>query len=298
MTLIVILMVVIFVEADRGHRAARPGLHGRHLQAPGGHVAGHRGHRRRCSASSPSAGFEGAASLGEETDNPTRNIPRAILTAVARRGRLLHRRASSPRRWASAPTRPGVKAFGSSSAPLGDLVQGVRRQRRCRTSSTSARWSARSPAAWAPRPPARGSSSRSRATASARAASAQASRRTGAPAGALAVVMTIGLLAVDRAADRRHVGRQRLLLPGHDRRAEPARGLHRHQRRRAALPVHRRPPRAAVADRDPDRSAIAFLGYTIYKNIEGTVVPLRPLPVRGRRVARWSGSRSRSPSRA
>jgi amino acid transporter len=32
------------------------------------------------------AGFEGAASLGEETDNPRRNIPRAIAAAVITMG--------------------------------------------------------------------------------------------------------------------------------------------------------------------------------------------------------------------
>ena len=36
------------------------------------------------------AGFEGAASLGEETDNPRREIPRAIRNAVLATGRLLH----------------------------------------------------------------------------------------------------------------------------------------------------------------------------------------------------------------
>ena len=33
-------------QAARGQRPAGPGLHGRHLQAPFGHVAGHGGHRR------------------------------------------------------------------------------------------------------------------------------------------------------------------------------------------------------------------------------------------------------------
>ena len=58
----------------------------------------------------------------------------------------------------------------------------------------------------------------------------------------------------DPAARRRQRG-QRVLLPGHDRRPEPARGLHRDERRRDPLPVHQRAPRAALGDRDPDPGA-------------------------------------------
>ncbi|MEJ7815350.1 MAG: amino acid permease [Rubrobacter sp.] len=52
------------------------------------------------------AGFEGAASLSEETDNPRRDIPRAIATAVITMGVfytivMLAQTLGFPRRWAS-----------------------------------------------------------------------------------------------------------------------------------------------------------------------------------------------------
>src|SRR3954469_3700577 len=65
-------------------------------------------------------GFEGAASLGEETDNPGRNIPRAIGTAVIVAGTfyILCMVAQSLGFGANAA---GAKRFAESSSPLGDL---------------------------------------------------------------------------------------------------------------------------------------------------------------------------------
>jgi amino acid transporter len=67
-------------------------------------------------------GFEGAASLGEETDNPTRNIPRAIFTAVVVAGTfyILCMVAQS---LGFGLSEAGIKRFGESSSPLGDLSQ-------------------------------------------------------------------------------------------------------------------------------------------------------------------------------
>src|SRR4051812_19800300 len=68
------------------------------------------------------AGFEGAASLGEETDDPTRNIPRAILTAVLVAGGfyIVCIIAQTGGFGADAA---GGKASGSPSAPLGDRAK-------------------------------------------------------------------------------------------------------------------------------------------------------------------------------
>jgi amino acid transporter len=68
------------------------------------------------------AGFEGAATLGEETSNPTRTIPRAIVMAVFLTGAfyLLLSYTQSEGFGLSAA---GVKAFASSTAPLAALAK-------------------------------------------------------------------------------------------------------------------------------------------------------------------------------
>src|SRR4051794_1580743 len=65
-------------------------------------------------------GFEGAASLGEETDNPTRNIPRAIATAVVVAG-VFYILCMVAQSWGFGANAAGAKRFSESSAPLGDL---------------------------------------------------------------------------------------------------------------------------------------------------------------------------------
>jgi amino acid transporter len=65
-------------------------------------------------------GFEGAASLGEETNNPGRNIPRAIGTAVIVAGTfyILCMIAQS---LGFGATEAGARRFSESESPLGDL---------------------------------------------------------------------------------------------------------------------------------------------------------------------------------
>jgi amino acid transporter len=65
-------------------------------------------------------GFEGAASLGEETDNPARNIPRAIGTAVVVAG-IFYIVCMVAQSLGFGTDEAGVKRFSESSAPLGDL---------------------------------------------------------------------------------------------------------------------------------------------------------------------------------
>lgn len=68
------------------------------------------------------AGFEGAATLGEETRNPRRNIPIAILTAVIGTG-LFYAAVTYAQSIGFGIDAAGIKAFSTSQAPLGDLGQ-------------------------------------------------------------------------------------------------------------------------------------------------------------------------------
>ena len=68
------------------------------------------------------AGFEGAASLGEETDNPRREIPRAIRTAVIASG-TFYVLCILIQTWGFGASTAGAKAFAGSTSPLGDLAK-------------------------------------------------------------------------------------------------------------------------------------------------------------------------------
>ena len=68
------------------------------------------------------AGFEGAATLGEETRNPRRNIPLAILAAVIGTG-IFYVAVTYAQTVGFGTSPTGVQAFAASTAPLGDLGQ-------------------------------------------------------------------------------------------------------------------------------------------------------------------------------
>src|SRR5215469_1110147 len=68
------------------------------------------------------AGFEGAATLGEETHNPRRNIPIAILTAVVGTG-IFYVAVTYAQTVGFGTSATGVQTFAKSTAPLGDLGQ-------------------------------------------------------------------------------------------------------------------------------------------------------------------------------
>ena len=67
-------------------------------------------------------GFEGAAALGEETNNPRRNIPLAIAVAVAFCG-VFYTIVMFAQSLGFGIGASGVKAFSTSGAPLGDLAK-------------------------------------------------------------------------------------------------------------------------------------------------------------------------------
>jgi amino acid transporter len=68
------------------------------------------------------SGFEASATLGEETKNPRRNIPRALLFAVIGTGVLLVL-GMAVESLGFGATAAGAKAFAASSSPLGDLAK-------------------------------------------------------------------------------------------------------------------------------------------------------------------------------
>ena len=67
------------------------------------------------------AGFEGAATLGEETSNPKRDIPKAIKIAIIVVG-VFYLVSIVAQSLGYGLDEAGVKAFGSSSAPYSDLA--------------------------------------------------------------------------------------------------------------------------------------------------------------------------------
>jgi amino acid transporter len=68
------------------------------------------------------AGFEGAATLGEETRNPRRNIPLAILTAVLGTG-IFYVAVTYAQTVGFGTNAAGIQAFAGSTAPPDDLGQ-------------------------------------------------------------------------------------------------------------------------------------------------------------------------------
>jgi amino acid transporter len=68
------------------------------------------------------AGFEGAATLGEETRNPRRNIPLAILAAVFGTG-LFYIVVTYAQTLGFGLSRAGIASFAQSTAPLDDLAR-------------------------------------------------------------------------------------------------------------------------------------------------------------------------------
>ncbi len=119
-TLIVILMVVIVVKLIGGSSPQHQGITLDAFKIPGG---------TPFSAVATAsvfgflsfAGFEGAASLGEETDNPRREIPRAIRTAAVASG-IFYILCILVQTWGFGTDAAGVKAFSTSGSPLGDLA--------------------------------------------------------------------------------------------------------------------------------------------------------------------------------
>ncbi len=139
-------------------------------------------------------GFEGAAALGEETDNPRREIPRAIRNAVIGCG-VFYILCILVQTWGFGATAAGAKAFGSSAAPLGDLAHSYVGSWMEDAINFGATMSAFASGLAATAAGARILFALSRHTPAERLLGTT-STRTGAPAGALVVVLVIGVGAI------------------------------------------------------------------------------------------------------
>jgi amino acid transporter len=139
-------------------------------------------------------GFEGAASLGEETNEPKREIPRAIRNAVVGCG-IFYILCILVQTWGFGTNAAGVKAFSTSAAPLGDLAHTYVGSSMEDLINFGATMSAFASGLAATAAGARILYALARHTPFERALGTT-STRTGAPAGALAVVLFIGVGAI------------------------------------------------------------------------------------------------------
>jgi amino acid transporter len=118
-TLIAVLMVVIFVKLATGSVPGSQGYTSDVLRLPSGTTSSALG-LGIVFAFLSFAGFEGAAALGEETNEPRRLIPRAIRNAVIAAG-IFYFLCMLAQTWGFGTDKAGVAAFAGSGSPLGDL---------------------------------------------------------------------------------------------------------------------------------------------------------------------------------
>jgi amino acid transporter len=222
------------------------------------------------------AGFEGAASLGEETNNPRREIPRAIRAAVIGSG-VFYILCILVQTWGFGANAAGAKAFASSAAPLGDLGKSYAGSGMSEAIDIGAMVSAFASGLGAATAGARILFALSRDTPVA-GWLGRASTRTGAPAGALTVVMAIGVGAIigQRIAGVSAVnaffypgtiGVLSLLVAYMVTNIGAIRYLF--------LRVRRAPLWEIVFP----IVGIAVLGYTLYKNVQGVPFPYSRFPL-------------------
>ncbi len=222
------------------------------------------------------AGFEGAASLGEETDNPRREIPRAIRGAVVGCG-IFYILCILVQTWGFGADAAGAKAFSTSAAPLGELAQTYVGSGMADAINFGATISAFASGLAATVAGARILYALSRHT-PLEGVFGRTTTRTGAPGGALAVVLVVGIgaIAVQRIAGVSAVnaffypgtiGVLSLLVAYIVTNVGAIRHLF-IQARRAPLweiifPL----------------LGIAFLVYTLYKNVQGVAFPYSRFPL-------------------
>ncbi|MGZ6694172.1 MAG: APC family permease [Solirubrobacteraceae bacterium] len=218
------------------------------------------------------AGFEGAASLGEETDEPGRNIPRALLGAALGTG-VFYLVVIFAQTIGFGTGAAGVKAFAGSSSPLGDLSKAYVGSALQDAINLGAAVSAFASALGAVTAGSRILFALARDGLGGRARLGTVSARSGAPVGALAVVMLAGLAGLigQRVAGTNAVNA--FLYPGTigvlallvAYIATNVGGI-----RRLFLSAPRRRPLWQVAI---PLLAIAFLVFTIYKNCRARARP-------------------------
>jgi amino acid transporter len=117
--LITVLMVVIFVKLATGSVPGNQSYTSDVFSLPSGTSSSALG-LGVVLAFLSWGGFEGAAALGEETNEPRREIPRAIRNAVIGAG-IFYVLCMLAQTWGFGTDKSGVAAFVASSSPLGDL---------------------------------------------------------------------------------------------------------------------------------------------------------------------------------
>ena len=191
--LILILMVVIVVKLIGGSAPHGQTITAKVFKIPGGTsfsaVAG-----AAVFGFLSFAGFEGAASLGEETNNPRREIPRAIRNAVIGSG-VFYILCILVQTWGFGATAAGAKTFASSTAPLGDLARSYVGKGMSDAINFGAMMSAFASGLGAATGGARILFALSRDTPLGK-TFGRASKRSGAPAGALTIVLIVGVGAI------------------------------------------------------------------------------------------------------
>ena len=222
------------------------------------------------------AGFEGAAALGEETNNPKREIPRAIRNAVIASGGF-YILCILIQTWGFGANAAGAKAFSTSAAPLGDLARSYVGSAMSDAINFGATVSAFASGLGAAAAGARILFALSRDT-SLSGALGRTSTRSGAPAGALTVVLAIGVgaIAAQRIAGVSAVnaffypgtiGVLSLLVAYLVTNV----GAIRHLFIRAR--------RAPIWEIVFPMLGIAFLLYTLYRNVHGVLFPYSRFPL-------------------
>jgi len=274
-TLIVILMVVIVVKLIGGSAPNHQSVTLDAFSIPGG-VTFSAVASAAVFGFLSFAGFEGAASLGEETANPRREIPRAIRTAVIASG-LFYILCILVQTWGFGANAAGAKAFSSSAAPLGDLAKSYVGSAMSDLINLGATVSAFASGLGAATAGARILYALSRDTPLG-GVLGRTSTRTGAPAGALTVVLVIGVgaIIIQRIANVSAVnaffypgtiGVLSLLVAY----IVTSVGAIRHLFVRARL--------APLWEIIIPLLGIVFLGYTLYKNVQGVPFPYSRFPL-------------------
>lgn len=192
-TLILILMVVIVIKLIGGSAPHHQGVTLDAFKIPGGTSLSAVGAAAVFGFLS-FAGFEGAASLGEETDNPRKEIPRAIRTAVIASG-IFYILCILVQTWGFGTDAGGVKAFSTSGSPLGDLAHSYVGSTMSDAINIGATLSAFASGLGAATAGARILFALARDTPLANLLG-RTSTRTGAPAGALTVTLIVGVAAI------------------------------------------------------------------------------------------------------
>jgi amino acid transporter len=221
------------------------------------------------------AGFEGAATLGEETDEPRRNIPRAVFLAPLTVG-IFYFFVILSQTLGFGTDEAGVAAFAGSASPLGDLSKTYVGAVLEDAINLGATLSAFASALGTATAGSRVLFALSRDSLREGHPLARISRRSGAPIGALALVMTVGFAGLigQRIAGTNAVnaffypgtiGVLSLMVAYIATNLGAIRHLFLGGRRPAwevVFPV----------------LGIAFLAFTIYKNVAGTEAPYDRFP--------------------